>query len=970
MSTENRKHKRNIKSREIHQEDLQSTEITEIKRSHKEMETQNRTVSEYEWEKQEKTVENKEKEKEKERKMRDQFVERLNERDEQNTKKYGEGELREKRGTIKKENNEQKSGIERLTTENFEEQKKMIQNQLEELKKESRYKYLSKRAGEVVDLMKQELLDFEKLYSHLPITEREYKLNQINKNMLEMVEQFGDLQQVDQLSSGYRVPKDYSKESGGIDRQKQWEALTAQLVYDPSEVDENTQQRWENSQISKADLHYGARKRKSDKEKKKGNEIITDEQIEFIKEAIMSGKIDEQEDPIEEKKRKIEEEKLSIQEQRKSLPIFAHRQKILDLLSSNQVIIIVGETGSGKTTQLTQYLHESGYTKNGKKVGCTQPRRVAAMSVAKRVADEMGVTLGKEVGYAIRFEDCTSDKTVVKYMTDGMMLREFLREPDLGSYSCIMIDEAHERTLHTDILFGLVKDLARYRSDLKLIISSATMDAFKFSKYFDDAPIYKIPGRRFPVDIYNTKAPEADYLDAAIVSVLQIHLTQPPGDILVFLTGQAEIEAATEILTQRTHGLGTKIGELIICPIYSALPSNMQVKIFEKTPPGARKVVLATNIAETSLTINGIVYVIDTGFCKQNYYNPRTGMESLIVAPISKASSLQRAGRAGRVAPGKCFRLYTKWSFENELDDETVPEIQRTNLASVVLMLKSLGIDDLVGFDFLDPPPSETLMRSIEQLYALAALNEDGELTKLGRRMAEFPLDPMMSKMIISSEKYKTTSEILTIASMLSVNNSIFYRPKDKEVHADNARKNFFNETGDHLSLLNVYNQWRDSNYSIQWCYENYIQYRSMKRAKDVRDQIENLCERVEIPLVSNPTDYEGILKTITSGFFFNTSNITRSGDYSTLKKKQTVFIHPTSALFNRVPKWVIFFEVVQTTKEYMRQISEIQPQWLIEIAPHFYQLKEISSSVHKMPKQGKGKVNSSEVLKKEEFLI
>lgn len=375
------------------------------------------------------------------------------------------------------------------------------------------------------------------------------------------------------------------------------------------------------------------------------------------------------------------------------------------------------------------------------------------MSVAARVAQEMNVKLGNEVGYAIRFEDCTSERTIIKYMTDGTLHREFLSEPDLQSYSVMIIDEAHERTLHTDILFGLVKDIARFRPDLKLLISSATLDAQKFSEFFDDAPIFRIPGRRFPVDIYYTKAPEADYVDACVISVLQIHATQPLGDILVFLTGQEEIETCMELLTDRTRRLGSKVKELIILPVYANLPSDMQAKIFEPTPPGARKVILATNIAETSVTIDNIIYVIDPGFAKQNHFNSRTGMESLIVVPISKASANQRAGRAGRVAAGKCFRLYTAWSYKHELEDNTIPEIQRINLGNAVLMLKALGINDLVHFDYLDPPPHETLILALEQLYALGALNHHGELTKLGRRMAEFPVDPMMAKILLASEK-------------------------------------------------------------------------------------------------------------------------------------------------------------------------------------------------------------------------
>ncbi|CAB4062845.1 DHX16 [Lepeophtheirus salmonis] len=576
--------------------------------------------------------------------------------------------------------------------------------------------------------------------------------------------------------------------------------------------------------MNNARFSFGAKDAKKKYEKK--YEYILDDEIEFVQTFKMPGtKKDEKESELNETQKK----RMSIEETKKSLPVYPFRKSLIEAINEHQVLIIEGETGSGKTTQIPQYLYEAGFTKDGKKIGCTQPRRVAAMSVSSRVAEEIGVKLGNEVGYSIRFEDCTSERTVLKYMTDGMLLREFLSEPDLSSYSVMIIDEAHERTLHTDILFGLIKDISRFRSDLKLLISSATLDAEKFSEFFDDAPIFRIPGRRFPVDIYYTKAPEADYIDACVVTY--------------FLTGQEEIETCQEILVERTRKLGSKIKELLIVPIYANLPSDLQAKVFEPTPKGARKVILATNIAETSLTIDNIIYVIDPGFNKQNSYNARTGMESLIINPVSKASANQRAGRAGRVAPGKCFRLYTAWAYQHELDDNAVPEIQRVNLGNVVLLLKSLGINDLIHFDFLDPPPHETLVLALEQLYALGALNHMGELTKLGRRMAEFPCDPMMSKMIIASEKYKCSNEILTIAAMLSNNSSIFYRPKDKIIHADTARKNFFVNGGDHLTLMNVYNQWRDTDYSTQWCYENYIQYRSMRRARDIRDQLEGLLE-------------------------------------------------------------------------------------------------------------------------------
>uniref|UniRef100_A0A8B9HGJ5 RNA helicase n=1 Tax=Astyanax mexicanus TaxID=7994 RepID=A0A8B9HGJ5_ASTMX len=637
---------------------------------------------------------------------------------------------------------------------------------------------------------------------------------------------------------------------------------------------------------------------------------------------------------IEPQLSQAEKQKQSIQEVRRSLPVFPYRQDLLNAIRDHQILVIEGETGSGKTTQIPQYLMEDGYTKGGMKIGCTQPRRVAAMSVSARVAQEVGVKLGNEVGYSIRFEDCTSERTVLKYMTDGMLLREFLTEPDLASYSVIIIDEAHERTLHTDILFGLIKDIARFRPDLKVLVASATLDTERFSCFFDDAPVFRIPGRRFPVDIFYTKAPEADYLDACVVSVLQIHVTQPPGDILVFLTGQVSLPNVSMKIIQEHY-----------CTIM-ANPFTGMLCVFQ--------VVVATNIAETSLTIDGIIYVIDPGFCKQKSYNARTGMESLIVTPCSRASANQRAGRAGRVAAGKCFRLYTAWAFKHEMEETTVPEIQRTNLGNVVLLLKSLGINDLIHFDFMDPPPHETLVLALEQLYALGALNHLGELTKLGRRMAELPVDPMLSKMILASEQYKCSEEVLTIAAMLSVNNSIFYRPKDKVVHADNARMNFIVPGGDHLVLLNVYTQ---SGFSTQWCFENFIQFRSMKRARDVREQLEGLMERIEVEVCSANGDSTPIRKSITAGYFYHTARLSKGG-YKTVKHQQTVYVHPNSSLFEEQPRWLIYHELVFTTKEFMRQVIEIDSAWLLEVAPHYYKSKELEDSTNKkMPrKQGKAR--------------
>jgi pre-mRNA-splicing factor ATP-dependent RNA helicase DHX16 len=449
------------------------------------------------------------------------------------------------------------------------------------------------------------------------------------------------------------MPEDYLTEQGKLNMKKKEQALYQR--YNDAKVERQAQQ----THKTDAELFE---KEQIDRSRyvpeTASNEIVEDydyvfdesQTIQFVMESKIRGtEMTHQDKLLQQRIDEAETRAAKIQATRQSLPVFALRSELLDAIDEYQVLIVVGETGSGKTTQLPQFLHEAGYTKGGKKVACTQPRRVAAMSVAARVAEEMGVRLGRECGYSIRFEDCTSEDTVIKYMTDGMLLREFLTEPDLSSYSALIIDEAHERTLSTDVLFGLVKDIARFRPDLKLLISSATLDAEKFSEFFDDAPIFNVPGRRFPVDIHYTPQPEANYLHAAITTIFQIHTTQPKGDILVFFTGQDEIDAALENLHETSRALGNKIAELIICPIYANLPSEMQAKIFEPTPEGARKVVLATNIAETSITIDGVVFVIDPGFVKQNSYNPRTGMSSLTVVPCSRASANQRAGRAGRV---------------------------------------------------------------------------------------------------------------------------------------------------------------------------------------------------------------------------------------------------------------------------------------------------------------------------------
>eukprot|EP00455_Lapot_gusevi_P031023 TRINITY_DN3348_c0_g1_i3.p1 TRINITY_DN3348_c0_g1~~TRINITY_DN3348_c0_g1_i3.p1 ORF type:complete len:699 (-),score=169.43 TRINITY_DN3348_c0_g1_i3:34-2130(-) len=636
----------------------------------------------------------------------------------------------------------------------------------------------------------------------------------------------------------------------------------------------------------------------------------------------------------------------SILDKRRGLPVWEQKEAFCELVERNQVIVLVGETGSGKTTQIPQFLVEM-YGK-GRMVACTQPRRVAAMSVAKRVSEEMDVQLGEEVGYSIRFENLFSKRTILKYLTDGMLLREAMTDPRLEAYSVVVLDEAHERTLATDVLLGLLKETLPLRPDLKLVVMSATLDAGKFQDYFENAPLMKVPGRLHPVEIFYTPEPERDYVQAALRTVFQIHLCEPPGDILVFLTGEQEIEDACKQIQSEGKRLGNEVGDIKVLPLYSTLPPAAQQRIFEPAPPPrfeggppGRKIIVSTNIAETSLTIDGIVYVIDPGFSKQKVYNPRVRVESLLVTPVSRASAQQRAGRAGRTQPGKCFRLYTENAFLTELQEQTYPEILRSNLGSVVLTLKKLGIDDLVHFDFMDPPAPETLMRALELLNYLGALDDDGNLTELGSLMSEFPLDPQLAKLLLESPKHSCSNEMLSIVAMLSVP-QVFVRPPESKQAASASRDRFSHVDGDHLTLLNVYHAFKQNGENQQWCYDNFLNFRALKSADNVRTQLARIMKRLNLRLVSTDFNsknyYINIRKCLVEGFFMQVAHLERSGHYLTVKDDQVVSLHPSACLDHK-PEWVVYNEFVLTTKNYIRTVTDVKGEWLLEVAPQYYDL-------------------------------
>ncbi|KAI9872718.1 MAG: DEAH-box ATP-dependent RNA helicase prp43 [Pleopsidium flavum] len=640
---------------------------------------------------------------------------------------------------------------------------------------------------------------------------------------------------------------------------------------------------------------------------------------------------------------------------RRGLPVHAQRDEFLQMYQKSQILVFVGETGSGKTTQIPQFvLFDDLPHFQHKLVACTQPRRVAAMSVAQRVANEMDVTLGDEVGYSIRFEDVTSQKTILKYMTDGMLLREAMNDHNLQRYSTIILDEAHERTLATDILMGLLKEVAIRRPDLKIIIMSATLDAQKFQRYFNDAPLLAVPGRTHPVEIFYTPEPERDYVEAALRTVLQIHATEPEGDILLFLTGEEEIEDAVRKITLEADEMirEADAGPMKVYPLYGTLPPAMQQRIFDSAPPPrrtggrpGRKCIVATNIAETSLTIDGIVYVVDPGFSKQKVYNPRIRVESLLVSPISKASAQQRAGRAGRTRPGKCFRLYTEGAFKKELIEQTYPEILRSNLASTVLELKKLGIDDLVHFDLMDPPAPETLMRALEELNYLACLDDDGNLTTLGKLASEFPLDPALAVMLISSPEFYCSNEILSLTALLSVP-QIFVRPASARKRADEMKNLFAHPDGDHLTMLNVYHAFKSpaaQENSKQWCHDHFLSLRALQSADNVRLQLKRIMEREEIELVSTAFEdkkyYENIRRALVAGFFMQVAKKEGNGKtYVTVKDNQNVLLHPSTVL-GQDSEWVVYNEFVLTTKNYIRTVTAVKAEWLLDIAPTYYDL-------------------------------
>ena len=536
----------------------------------------------------------------------------------------------------------------------------------------------------------------------------------------------------------------------------------------------------------------------------------------------------------------------------------------------------------------------------------------------------MSCKIGEEVGYSIRFEDLTSSKTRIKFLTDGLLLREALADPLLSRYSVIMVDEAHERSLSTDVLLGVLKKIKKRRADLRIVVSSATLQAEAFLRFFSGAQrpgsetsylngdcvgnIISLEGRTYPVDALYLEEPTEDYVERAVKTVFNIHASEAEGDILVFMTGREEIDSVIQMISDRATSLHPRAASILPLPLYAGLTSEQQLYVFEPTPENTRKVIVSTNIAEASVTIDGIVYVIDCGFVKLRAFNPKTGIETLTATPISKASATQRAGRAGRTKPGKCHRLYTEGAYE-AMSEATIPEIQRSNLAPTILQLKALGIDNIVRFEFLTPPPAELVIRALELLYSLGAIDDYAKLTRpLGVRMAELSVEPMMAKVLLSSPTFGCLSEILTIAAMISLQGAVWFQHDGEKKATDTARRKFAVEEGDHLTLLNVYQAFvTKGKKESKWCKDNCLNFKSMSRAVSIRNQLRRYLERFGINVEESLAKQNGneainkgeqIRKCLTTGYFAHAARMQPDGTFKTVNGNIVLHAHPSSLMF------------------------------------------------------------------------
>jgi ATP-dependent RNA helicase DHR2 len=689
----------------------------------------------------------------------------------------------------------------------------------------------------------------------------------------------------------------------------------------------------------------------------------------------------------------LHNKKIKLLESRKKLPIWARQQDIKKQLQENDVLVLSGETGSGKSTQLPQFLLESKWCT--KCIAVTQPRRVAAISLARRVAEEMGTPLGNsspasKVGYSVRFDDSTSPSTRIKYLTEGMLLQEMLRDSAMSQYSCVVVDEVHERSANVDLILGFLKGLVaginkKRKTPLKVVIMSATADVEGIARFFgepmpsgdvlgddDDDTIegaekknevakqplapskpvssLHVEGRQYPVKLSYLDRPTDDVLQSAFERIFQIHCKEPmPGDILVFLTGQETIQSLQKLLEEYANNLTADYPKMLILPLFAALPQHAQQRIFQSAPPNTRKVILSTNIAETSVTVPGVRFVVDTGKAKIKQFRNRLALDSLLIKPISRSSADQRKGRAGREAPGQCYRLYTQEGY-NTLEKNATPEILRCDLSAAVLTMKARGVPDPLSFPFLTPPPRDAMEKALLQLLQLSALDENGSISTTGKAIARLPLTPTLGRVVLSSATSDPPClrETIDIVACLSVEN-IFLNVETEETReqAAEARGQLYRRSGDHMTLLAAVQAYAAENSDRKaWAERHLISHRAMQSVMDVRKQLRAQCLQAKLlPKGSSFSDgddegvraadeelTERVLKAFLSGFSNNIARLCPDGSYKTFVGNQTVAIHPSSVLFGRKVEALVYNEFVFTNKAYARGVSAIQLKWLEDL--------------------------------------